>query len=115
MNTRTALFVLCALGAVLAVLNPAEAADGKKPVLLYSRYFNAAGETRYLPDGTYKDVLTRLRAEFDVDVHGQPLNARTLAGVKLLLIANTGDKAVGDDTPQPRVPPADTRATAAVS
>ena len=28
-----------------------------KPVLLYSRYYNAEGENRYLPDDTYKQVL----------------------------------------------------------
>jgi hypothetical protein len=49
------------LAALLAGSNALFAAD-QTPVLLYSRYFNAKGETRYLPDGTYKDVLTRLRA-----------------------------------------------------
>ena len=37
-----------------------------KPVFLYSRYFNAEGEDRYSPDTAYKDVLEKLRAEFDV-------------------------------------------------
>src|ERR1041384_3787915 len=66
-----------------------------KPVLLYSRYYNAAGENRYAPDGVYKEVLQRLRAEFDVRIHNQPLTPRTLAGVNLLLIANPNDKAAG--------------------
>ena len=52
MKTRTTLLLLCALCTVLAVCRTAGAADAKKPVLLYSRYFNAKGETRYLPDGT---------------------------------------------------------------
>src|SRR6185503_19048178 len=33
------------------------AGSSTKPVLLYSRYFNAEGETRYLPDGTFKEIL----------------------------------------------------------
>src|SRR5204863_3323339 len=40
------LFALIALTAVTTF-----AADAKKPVLLYSRYFNAPGEARYQPDG----------------------------------------------------------------
>ncbi len=75
----------------------------KKPALLYSRYYNALGEARYLPDGTYKEILTRLRDEFDVRVHSQPLNAQTLAGVNVLLIANPSDKAVGTNPPPPHV------------
>jgi hypothetical protein len=79
----------------------------KKPVCLYSRYFNAVGESRYLPDGTYQDILTRLRAEFDVRVHSRPLNAQTLAGISVLLIANPSDKAVGTNPPPPHVTAAD--------
>ncbi len=33
-----------------------QAAD-TKPVFLYSRCSNAPGETRYLPDGNYKELL----------------------------------------------------------
>ncbi|MEQ2010043.1 MAG: hypothetical protein ABMA26_24945 [Limisphaerales bacterium] len=80
------------------------AADApKKPVLLYSRYFNAVGETRYLPDGNYKEVLTRLGSEFDVRVHNLPLVGRTLAGVDVVLIANPSDKAAGTNPPPPHV------------
>ena len=75
-----------------------------KPVLLYSRYFNAVGESRYLPDGTYKEILSRLRYEFEVRVHNQPLNDHTLAGVNLVVIANPSDRAVGTNPPPPRVP-----------
>src|ERR1041385_8221424 len=66
------------------------AAETKKPVLLYSRYFNAKGESRYLPDGTYKELLQRLSKEFDVRVHEKPLNAETLRAVNVVLIANPG-------------------------
>jgi hypothetical protein len=73
----------------------AESPARAKPVLLYSRYFNAEGENRYLPDGNYKEVLRRLREEFDVHVHSRPLTAATLADVNLVLIANPSDQAVG--------------------
>src|ERR1041385_981266 len=79
----------------------------KRPVFLYSRYFNALGEARYLPDGGYKEVLTRLRNEFEVRVHSEPLNERTLAGVNVLLIANPSDQAAGTNPPPPHVSPAD--------
>jgi len=94
------------LTAGMANLTAAES-PVKKPVLLYSRYYNAAGETRYLPDGTYQDVLARLSNEFDVRVHSQPLNAQTLTGVNVLLIANPSDKAVGTNQPPPHVTAAD--------
>src|SRR4051812_48282819 len=72
---------------------PALAAQ-TKPVLLYSRYFNAEGEDRYSPDTTYKDVIEKLRAEFEVRANAEPLNTTTLSGVKVLLIANPSDQAV---------------------
>ena len=70
-----------------------------RPVLLYSRYFNAPGESRYLADGTFKDIMDKARLEFDVRVHDQPLNSKTLAGVSVVLIANPSDKAVGTNPP----------------
>ncbi len=85
----TAVNLLAALFPLATGVADLAAADSpaNKPVLLYSRYFNAVGEARYLPDGTYKEVLTRLRTEFDVRVHSRPLNARALASVKVVLIA----------------------------
>ena len=79
------------------------AADASKPVLLYSRYFNAAGEARYLPDGTFKDVLTRLREHFVVRVNSLPLTQENLSGVGVVLIANPSDKAVGTNRPPPHI------------
>lgn len=90
-----------------ALLPAADAPAGAKPVLLYSRYYNAEGENRYAPDGTYRDVLQRLRGEFEVRIHEQPLTAQTLAGVRLVLIANPNDKAAGNHPPPPHVSPAD--------
>jgi hypothetical protein len=81
--------------------------EGKRPTLLYSRYFNAVGESRYLPDGTYKDILTRLDQEFDVRVHSVPLNDQSLADVNVVLIANPSDKAVGTNRPPPHMSPED--------
>lgn len=83
------------LTALLALPLTLAAAETPKPVLLYSRYFNALGETRYQPDGNYKEVLTRLRGEFEVRIHAEPLNAKSLAGVNAVLIANPSDKAAG--------------------
>jgi hypothetical protein len=100
MKSKTTLVLLCALCAVLLAYRPAQAANGHKPVLLYSRYFNAKGETRYLPDGTYKDVLDRLRQSFEVRVSDQPLTADSLNGVAVVLIANPSDQAVGEN-PRP--------------
>ncbi|MEK7686448.1 MAG: hypothetical protein AAB466_13615 [Verrucomicrobiota bacterium] len=85
----------------------AERGPKSKPVLLYSRYFNAEGEGRYLPDGTYGQVMQRLREEFDVRVHKEPLTRQTLAGVSLLLIANPSDQAVGANPAPPHISPAD--------
>jgi len=72
------------------------AADSK-PVFLYSRCFNAQGEQRYLPDGTFKDLLQRLSRDFEVRVNDKPLTAEMLAGVKVVLVANPSDKAVKDN------------------
>lgn len=71
----------------------------KKPVVLYSRAFNAIGENRYLPDGTYKDVLGQLGQNFDVKVSSAPLDGKILEGVAVVVIANPSDKAVGTNPP----------------
>jgi hypothetical protein len=84
---------LCAVAACAA----------EKPVLLYSRHFNAKGETRYLPDGQYKVLLDRLATDFTVRVHDKPLNLDTLRDVNVLLIANPSDKAVGANPAPPHV------------
>src|SRR6185503_17106955 len=78
-----------------------------KPVLLYSRYYNAEGENRYLPDDTYKQVIQRLRQDFDVRVHNKPPTRETLADVKLLFIVNPNDQAVGNHPSPPHVSVAD--------
>lgn len=98
-----------AMAALFAGRCPAADA-GAKPVLLYSRYFNARGESRYLPDGNYKEILRQLRRDFDVHVHDRPLTQETLAGVRLVLIANPSDKAVGANPPPHHVSEADIRA-----
>jgi hypothetical protein len=90
---------------LLAPVLNAPAAD--KPVFLYSRHYNAAGETRYLPDGTYSEVLKRLRGDFDVRVHAEPMGEDALADVGVLLISNPSEKAVGTNPPPALVSDAD--------
>ena len=78
-----------------------------KPVLLYSRYYNAEGEHRYEPNGTYQQAIQRLREDFEVRIHNKPLTRDTLADVKLLFIVNPSDKAVGNNPAPPHVSAAD--------
>lgn len=68
----------------------------QKPVLLYSRYYNAEGETRYLPDGTYSDILAALGEEFDVRVHSERPSKKVLKDVDVILISNPSLNAVND-------------------
>jgi len=89
-------FCLITLASALQAAEP-------KPVFLYSRYFNAKGEQRYLPDGNYRPLLDRLAKDFDVRVHDGSLDRDTLRGVKVVLIANPSDKAVGNNPPPPHV------------
>jgi hypothetical protein len=86
---------------------PMDLAAQTKPVFLYSRYYNAKGENRYLPDGTYRDVLQKLRDSFDVRIHDKPLTSEALKGVHVVLIANPSDKAVGTNPPPPHFSTAD--------
>jgi hypothetical protein len=88
------LVIAVALASVLG-LGAADTTSATKPVFLYSRYFNAEGESRYLPDGTYQDVLRRLQAKFEVRVSREALTDANLARVKVILIANPSDQGVG--------------------
>jgi len=109
MNTRSFLVTLTlAVGGVTSLAPGGPAAEsGHKPVLLYSRCYNAEGENRYEPDGTYKQVIERLRADFDVRIHKKPLTRETLEDVKLLFIVNPSDKAVSNNPAPPHVSAAD--------
>jgi hypothetical protein len=95
---RCGLLLMVALTCV-ALAGAARAGEAGKPVLLYSRYFNAKGEGRYEAEGTYRDVMAKLRDSFEVRVNDQPLNAQTLKGVAVVLIANPSDKAVRNNPP----------------
>jgi hypothetical protein len=114
MKMNTQVVVLALVSGIESLSGPAALAaqPPSKPVLLYSRYYNAEGENRYLPDGTYKQVIQRLREDFDVRVHNQPLTREALADVRLLLIVNPSDKAVGNNPPPPHVSAADIKAIA---
>lgn len=94
---RDLLLTVVALWAFVA--GSAEPISTGKPVFLYSRYFNAEGETRYLPDGTYQQVLQRLQTQFEVRVNRDALTDASLAGVKVILVANPSDQAVGSNPP----------------
>ena len=99
-RVRLGWLILAAAFLLLGRATPARAeAEPNRPVFLYSRYFNAKGDTRYLPDGSFKDVLDRLRESFEVRVHDLPLTPKTLKGVAVVMIANPNDKAVGDNPP----------------
>ena len=107
-NPSNKLFV-AAIVALLLLAAPSHLfaqAGAKKPVLLYSRYFNA----KYLPDGTYRDVLARLRDTFEVRVNDLPLDAQNLKDVKVVLIANPSDRAVRNNPAPPHCSPGDLEA-----
>lgn len=87
---------------MLALLSPAATAQtAAKPVLLYSRTWNAVGEARYQPDGTYSRILARLKDSFEVNVSADPVTPEKLSGVSVIVIANPSDKAV-EGNPPPR-------------
>ena len=102
-----------ALGVVTSLTPGCPAAQpGHKPVLLYSRFYNAVGEKRYEPDGAYKQLMQRLQADFEVRIHKKPLTRETLEDVKLLLIVNPSDKAVSNNPAPPHVSEADIKVLA---
>ena len=106
---RLACYVVTALAlAIVWVGHAGEASPRAKPILLYSRYFNAVGESRYLPDGAYREVLTRLRTEFEVRNNQAAPDSKSLSGVSVILIANPSDKAVGTNPPPHHFSAADT-------
>lgn len=90
------------LASSMGMVCAADAGDSEKPVFLYSRYFNAEGEERYLPEGTYSKVLERLKEVFEVRVHTEPLTPEVLSDVDVVLIANPSANAVDDNPPPPR-------------
>src|SRR5437867_800996 len=114
MNTRSLLVMLTlALGVVTSLTPGCPAAQpGHKPVLLYSRFYNAVGEKRYEPDGAYKQLMQLLQADFEVRMHKKPLTRETLEDVKLLLIVNPSDKAVSNNPAPPHVSEADIKVLA---
>jgi len=82
--------------AVLALcLLPASSRAQSKPVLLYSRCFNAPGENRYAPEGPYGKVLEALGKDFAVETDDRPLTAERLTKAKVLLLANVSAGAFG--------------------
>lgn len=78
-----------------------------KPVFLYSRYYNAKGENRYEPGGSFKDLMRRLEQDFVARTHDRPLTAKELADVNVLLICNPSDKAASNNPAPPHISSAD--------
>jgi hypothetical protein len=72
--------------------------DGK-PVFLYSRYYNAEGEKRYLPDGSYSEILKQLRSEFEVRVHAERPTRKNLKDVDVILISNPSANPINGNPP----------------
>lgn len=98
---------VAALLFALSLVGGVEAAE--KPVFLYSRYFNAPGENRYTPEGNYREVLDRLRQDFEVRVNDKPLNEENLRGVDVVLVANPSDQGVAGNPPPHHVEARDIR------
>lgn len=90
--------ILTVLLAVV-LLDITVAAAGKKPVFLYSLYFNAPGENRYPADGNYREVLQRLSNDFEVHVSDKPLTPDNLKDVDLVLVANPNDQPARGNPP----------------
>jgi len=91
------LALLTCTSPLLALLGTAAEPQHAKPVLLYSRHLNAVGESRYLPDGSYKSILSRLASDFDVRVDTNAYTEKNLTGINVLLIANPSESAVGSN------------------
>ena len=87
----------------------ADEPTNNRPVLLYTRYFNAPGENRYLPTGNFKDVLAKLKMQFDVRANSEPVTSKSLADVNVLLVANPDDKADGTNAPPHHVSKVDVK------
>jgi hypothetical protein len=113
MSMRKYLFIISAFCGLLLSDRPGNAAETdsrSKPFFLYSRHYNAPGENRYSPEGSYSELLSRLKKDFDVRVHGQPLNSRTLGAADVVLIANPSDKAAGTNAAPAHITPEDIEA-----
>ncbi len=89
------------LTVLVALLSTLTTYAEEKPLLVYSRTWNAIGESRYQPDGTYSTILAKLGETFTVKSSSEPLTEAALQGVKLLIVANPSEKAVGSH-PAPR-------------
>ncbi|MCB1100592.1 MAG: SMP-30/gluconolactonase/LRE family protein [Verrucomicrobiae bacterium] len=73
-----------------------------QPVLLYSRYFNAEGEDRYVPDKDYSEVLQKLGETFEIRVNRNEPTSEALADVDVVLISNPSQAAVPGHPAPPR-------------
>ena len=77
------------------------AARAEVPRVLYSRYFNADGEARYLPDRDYSEILAHLERSFEVRANRSEPTEDVLKEIDVLLISNPSANAVGDGPKPP--------------
>ena len=77
----------------------AETQPVTKPVLLYSLRYQAPGENRYPPQGSYKPILDHLTNSFEVRITTNAPSLKSLRDVAVVLIANPNEKAVGTNPP----------------
>ncbi len=104
--SKISLWLSCAM---LVVFSFQLTANDGKPVLLYSRYFNAEGEKRYLPDGSYREILKELKTSFEVRVHAERLTKKTLSDVDVILISNPSAEPVEGNPPPAKMTSRDRR------
>lgn len=72
---------------------------GRRPVVWYCLRYQAPGENRYAPDGTYRDILQTLGQTFEVKVSAAEPTMESLRGVDVVLLANPNDQAFGTNAP----------------
>ena len=98
------------LGLTLSAAGPTSASPAaKRPVFLYCLHYQAPGENRYPADGSYQEILGRLREHFEVRVSAEKPTARSLQGVSVVLIANPNDRAFRTNPPPPHIDRIDVR------
>jgi hypothetical protein len=107
LGSRPSAFRIFLLAAFFALSSSIAAVAADKPVFLYSQWLNAPGENRYPADGNYSQAMDALREEFTIRTNAEPLNAKTLANVKVLLIANPNNLAYTTNPPPPHLSPDD--------
>lgn len=85
-------------------------AAAPKPVLWYCLHYQAPGENRYAPEGTYSEALRVLAQDFAVRVSAERPTRATLRGVAVVLLSNPNEAAHGTNPPPAHLSAEDGRA-----